>query len=49
MLFNGMNEASFDVPIVRHLLIININLENILVPHNICCTTLTLMDNWHTV
>lgn len=48
MPFNGMTEASFNVFIVRHLLIIKINLENILVPHNFYYTIFTFMDNWHT-
>lgn len=34
--------------IVRHRLIIKINLENILVLHNFYCTIFTFMDNWHT-
>jgi hypothetical protein len=48
MPFNGMKEASFNVLIIRHLLIIKINLENILVPHNFYCTIFSFMDNWHT-
>jgi len=48
MPFNGMKEASFNVLIVRHLLIIKINLENILVPCNFYCTIFTFMDNWNT-
>jgi hypothetical protein len=43
-----MKEASFNVLIGRCLLIIKINLENILVPHNFYCTIFTFMDNWHT-
>ena len=48
MPFNGMKEVSFNVLIVRHLLIIKINLENILVHHNFYCTISTFMNNWHT-
>jgi hypothetical protein len=48
MPFNGMREVSFNVLIVRHLLIIKINLENILVPHNFYSTILTFKDKWYT-
>lgn len=43
-----MKEASFNVLIVRHLLIIEINVQNILVPHYFYCTIFSFMDNWHT-